>query len=154
MDKEFRFVIPNKEVLNKFNLNVSERKDFVDYYITRRKRIRHLLKTKQEGEHFYIVDCEPGSRIKQKKEITKRAANELIKNANVIVKKIGLGHIMCLGIIGYSENIIAYRKESRTPFLDEIHIEFEVGEKVIPALYKEIKPLKVIKKGIIDYINE
>jgi hypothetical protein len=151
MAEEFRFVVKDLDILKKFNLNSSRARDMTDYYIFRDKRVRHYFKTKNEQEHFVLITAEPGSRIKKNKAITKREANELVKGRILVVEKKGIGHINVLDVEGYAEKIRMFAGNSKGAFIDEIQIEFEESNKIIPALTRELEPLKVIRTGIFDY---
>jgi hypothetical protein len=151
MAEEFRFVVKDTGVLKKFNLDPSRAKQMRDSYVARNKRVRYYPQTKTEPEHFVLIIAEPGSRIKKNKAITKREAIELVKNKILVIEKKGLGHIRVLDVEGYAEHIQVFSEKSNESFIDEIQIEFEESEKIIPALTKEIEPLKIIKKGLFDY---
>jgi hypothetical protein len=151
MAEEFRFVVKDIDVLKKFNLDSSRAKDMRDSYTARNKRVRYYPKTKTEPEHFVLIIAEPGSRIKKNKAITKREAIELVKNKILVIEKKGLGHIKVLDVEGYAEHIQVFSEKSNVPYIDEIQIEFEESDKIIPALTRELSPVKVIQKGLFDY---
>ena len=151
MNKEFKFVIADIEILKKFNLDKIRAKDTTDYYISRIKRVRRYFQTNNEQEHFVLIVAEPGSRIKKNKAITKKEAIELVKSANLVVEKKGIGHIQVLDTEGYAEHVKIFKDKSKEAFIDEIQIEFEESDKLIVPLRRELSPIKVIQKGIFDY---
>jgi len=151
--KEFRFVV-NEEILKKLNIDSSKAKDFIDYYLARNKRVRHFLPSESRKEEFLLIVAEPGMTIKRKVKIGSEEAKNLISEAELIVKKKGIGHLKANGTEGYAERVSAFKAGEREPIFEEIQIEFEVGEDKMKNLEKAIKPLSIIKKGIFDYISE
>ena len=150
--KEFRFVI-SKETLDNLKIDSSGAKDFIDYYIERNKRVRHSL-GKPGKEEFALISGEPGMTFKRKIAISRQEAEILMKQAKIIVKKQGIGHIHVSGIEGYCEKVAAINAETEKIILEEVQIEFEQSQDKIKILEREIKPSGVINKGLYDYISE
>ncbi len=150
--KEFRFVV-NKETLDKLKIDASRAVDFVDYYIQRNKRVRHLL-SREGDKEFVLIASEPGMIVKRKMDIKKDEAERLMKETEIIVKKQGIGHLIISNIEGYCEKVTAIKAETEEIIFDEIQIEFEQDQDKIPVLKREIKPLAIVNKGLYDYISE
>jgi hypothetical protein len=148
--KEFRFVVKNADAINANAVNVS---DFIDYYLSRTKRVRHFIKDLKAKGKFFLISTEPGMIKKEKKEITKAGAENLMKDAVLIVKKKGVGRGLVDGIEGYCERVSAFKPGKNKPFIDELHIEFETSQDNIARLEKIVKPLKIIKTGLFDYLS-
>ena len=150
MAEEFRFVVKN---IAKLSPRLDNAVDFTDYYINRDKRVRKFTKDykKREGKFFFMTS-EPGSIYKKSEEISKGVAETLIEHAILTVAKKGVGHIIVDGIEGYSENVSAFKPGKNKPFIDEVHIEFEVDNKLITKLKSKIKPVKIIETGLFDYL--
>jgi len=152
MAEEFRFVVKNIE---KFNPQLEKAADFTDYYLDRNKRVRTFIKDfKGRDGKFFFITSEPGSIYKKSEEISKAVAETLIQHAVLIVTKKGIGHIQIEDIQGYSENVSATKPGKKKPFIDEVQIEFEVEQKLMAKLDKAIKPTKIIKVGLFDYLSE
>lgn len=126
---EFRFVVD--DVVISYPLP----KEYIDYYLSRTKRIRH-------DHNWFLIECEPGTVKKNKKEISPTEAKDLIKNAILIIKKKGVGYVNIDGIEGWSEYVN-----------DELQIEFECPREFLPKLEKKLKPKKIIKVGLFDYFT-
>lgn len=150
MAEEFRFIVKDIMAHKPDAANVS---DFVDYYFARNKRVRYFSKDKKYVGKYLLISTEPGMIVKQKKEISKKEAESVIKKAILIVKKQGVGRIWVGGIEGYSERVSAFRPAEKKPFLDEVHTEFETDQKEINKLEKLMNPLKIIRVGLFDYLN-
>lgn len=150
MAEEFRFVVKN---IAKLNPRLDNAVDFIDYYLDRNKRVRKFTKDykKREGKFFFMIS-EPGSIYKKSEEISKSVAETLIEHAILIVDKKGIGHINVDGVEGYSEHVSAFKPGKNKPFIDEVHIEFEVDNKLITKLKTKIKPVKIIETGLFDYL--
>ena len=150
--KEFRFVL-SKETLGKLKIDSKRAKDFNDYYLLRNKRVRHFLATRGNKEEFVLIVSEPGRIVKRKISIDKKEANELMKQAELIIKKNGIGHFVVEGYEGYIEVVSAFESGNKKPFVDEIQVEFELDSDKIPILKKILKPSKIIEEGMYDYMS-
>ena len=152
MAEEFRFVVEMSK-LEQLNPNLSDVSDFIDYYLARNKRVRHFIKDRKNAGKYFLISSEPGMITKQKKEISKEDAEQIIRKAILIVKKKGAGRIWIEGIEGYSEIVSAFKPGEKKHFLEELHVEFETDQKEIPKLEKSMKPIKIIRVGLFDYLT-
>ena len=136
MAEEFRFVVKD---IAKLNPLLDKNVDFIDYFIKRDIRVRKFIKDYKgrEGKFFFTVS-EPNSIYKKSEEISKTIAETLIEHAILVVAKKGVGHIIAEGIEGYSENVSAFKPGKNKPFIDEVHIEFEVDNKLITKLISSL----------------
>ena len=147
--KEFRVVIDEKDISN-FNLDASKAKDFTDYYLERSKRIRHF----PINNKWFLIEVEPGTIEKNKKEILEQEAKKMTFGCNLIIEKKGIGIVDIEGIEGYMERVLVYHPGNNEPIINEVHIEFEEDFEKIPEIENKIRPLKIIKQGMFDYVSK
>lgn len=153
MDDEFRFVLTNDQIEN-LEISQTGAIDFNDYYLAREKRIREIIRSDDGSEgKFFMIEAKPGSIVKKKIEINEKEAKKNIKQAILIIEKKGFGHIHVGDASGYIERVKIFEKGSKKPLVDEVHIEFEEDFNKIDSLSKKIRPMKVIRTGLFDYLK-
>lgn len=145
--EEFRFVFEELPVKADSEFAVN----FTDYYIKRNERVRDVSKSKKDPNTFYLITSEPGKIVKETKEISQEEALKYMEKANLVIDKKGVGEIEVNNIKGYAERIQVYKKD--TLILDELQVEFETDEKNLSMLEKTLKPIKIIKQGLFDYVS-
>jgi hypothetical protein len=151
--KEFRVVVDN---IRKYTPNPTRAANFTDYYLSRNQRVRHFTKCIDitKANKWFLITSKPGMRVKKHEEINVKEAKKLIISPILILRKRGVGHLVVDEIEGYAERVIALMGKSKKPFLDEVQIEFEVSLNLIEKVVSKLKPLKVIKVGLFDYVTK
>lgn len=149
--EEFRVVVNN---VKKYAPNPERAANFIDYYLSRNRRVRHFTKHPTKAKKWFLITSQPGMIVKKHEAISVREAQKLISSPILILRKRGIGHIQISGIEGYAERVIAFRGNSPTSFLDEVQVEFEVSPKYIQTVVDKLNPVKIIKVGLFDYVTK
>lgn len=149
--KEFRVVVSD---MAKLKPDPARAADFEDHYLSRERRVRHFTKHPLKAGKWYTISTEPGMVVKNYVDIDEKSAQKLLKDAILIIKKKGVGHLYVSGIEGYAERVTASKPGMNSPIVDEVQIEFECGMDKLEMIKKRLKPLKLIEVGLFDYVSQ